>query len=115
MKMEKKDILAAARRENKNGDEMYREAQIKSGDLSAAFATIICGLFIIVESALSAGYTRTNTILWTIMMCIYGAKYLSLGIMTHRRSWLVIGIFECVVCVFGIVLYCVNLFGGGIS
>lgn len=110
--MEKNEILQASRRENRNGDEMYQKAAVRSGDIAAAFAMLLCSLFMLAESIVAGGYSRMDSALGAIITGISGARFLALGILSRRRGWLAIGIFEIAVCVFALVLYCLNLFGG---
>ena len=105
--MNKEEILAKSRKENKNGDERDFKQREKSNAISATVATLVCIVMATVESFV---FQRSATVIWVIYAAIEFTSALS-GAILSKKKWLMgLSVFMGLVFVAMIVLYiCENI------
>ncbi len=83
--MNKDEILAKSREENKNGDERELKSRDKSYSISAGIATLVCIVMATVEEVL---FDRSALNIWIIYTAIEFTSALS-GAILCKKKWLV--------------------------
>ena len=96
--MNKDEILAKSREENKNGDEREKTSRIKSSAISAAVGALLCMIFMIVEELV---FDRHSIHLWIIYFGIQFTSNLLEYIEIKRRATL----FACITFGIGMLLW----------
>lgn len=100
--MNKNEVLAKSRNENKNGDERDLKNRDKSYAISAGIATPVCIIMATIEELL---FQRSATDIWIIYVAIEFALALS-GAILSKKKWLVgLSVFMGVVLVALIYFY----------
>ena len=100
--MNKDEILAKSRNENKNGDERDFKNREKSYSISAGVATLVCIIIATIEEML---FQRSATDIWVIYAAIEFTTALS-GAILSKKKWLVgLSIFMGIVLVAMVYLY----------
>lgn len=100
--MNKDEILAKSRNENKNGDERDLKNREKSYSISAGVATLVCLIMATVEETV---FQRSATGIWVIYAAIEFASALS-GAILSKKKWLVgLSIFMGIVLVAMVYFY----------
>lgn len=100
--MNKDEISARSRNENKNGDERDLKNREKSYSISAGVATLVCIIMATIEEML---FQRSATSIWVIYAAIEFASALS-GAILSKKKWLVgLSIFMGIVLVAMVYLY----------
>ncbi len=83
--MNKEEILAKSREDNKNGDERDLKNREKSYSISAGVATFICIVMATIEEYL---FQRSAMDIWVIYTAIEFATALS-GAILSKKKWLI--------------------------
>ena len=83
--MNKDEILAKSRNENKNGDERDLKNREKSYSISAGVATLVCIIMATIEEML---FQRSAAGIWVIYAAIEFTTALS-GAILSKKKWLV--------------------------
>ncbi len=100
--MNKDEILAKSRNENKNGDERDLKNREKSYSISAGVATLVCIIMATIEEML---FQRSALDIWVIYCAIEFATALS-GAILSKKKWLVgLSIFMGIVLVAMVYFY----------
>lgn len=84
--MNKEEILAKSRAENKNGDERDTQNQGRAYSISTAVATVACLIMIFIEENV---FGRSTRAIWVIYTIIEFTTMLSEAILIKKR-WMVI-------------------------
>ncbi len=80
--MNKDDILAKSRDENKNGDEREEKIRLRSYATSAVVGAFVCMMFVIIESF----FDRSISIIWAIYSAMMFTKHILDAIQLKKRS-----------------------------
>lgn len=83
--MNKEEILAKSRCENKNGDELDRKNKDKSYSIGASVATLVCLIMVYIEEGV---FKRSAMDIWVIYAAIEFTMALS-GAILSKKKWLV--------------------------
>ena len=100
--MDKEEILAKSREENKDRDFVEAEALAKANSIALSVGVIMCGVL----SVLHAVFADTPDFsVWTVYFSVLGAIMLVKYVKLRRRHELAFGLLYLGFCVFFFVLY----------
>ncbi len=105
--MNKEDILAKSRNENKNGDERESDIRLRSYATSASVGALICGLFVVSESY----FDRSTSMIWTIYSGMMLSKSIIDAFMLKKRMDIGLSVMWGIVFVLHLVLYILDNIG----
>jgi len=106
--MDRDEILARSRKENKDRDLVEAEALARSNTIALSVGIIVCGLL----SVLHAIFADTpNYGIWTVYFSVLATTMLVKFTKLRRRHELVIGLFYLGFCIFFFVFYLLVLLG----
>jgi hypothetical protein len=105
--MNKNDILAKSRNENKNGDERESDIRLRSYAISASIGAIICMLLIIIESF----FDRSTSMIWIIYSGMMVSKDVINAIKLKKKMDIGLSIIWGIVLVLHIILYILDNIG----
>ncbi len=106
--MNKEDILAKSRNENKNGDEREERIQLRSYAISQCIGGLICMLFVFVENWV---FDRSAAMIWTIYSGMMFSKSILDAIKLKRRMDIALSIIWGLVLVLNAILYIMDNIG----
>ena len=108
--MNKEEILAKSRAENKGTDEREKLVLIKAGQIAFTVGGVMCMLIALFNSILSMvdhGGTRAdpklNTMLWSIYLSMLGSLFLYKYIKLKKKHELVLAIIMLTIALAGLV------------
>ena len=107
--MDKEEILAKSRQENKNRDFEDLEAQTWAISIAVKIGAMLCGLLSILEAVFRDG---PNLACWTIFFGVLGTTMLLKYGKLRRKHELAVGLLYLGFCVFFFALYVRDLIGG---
>ncbi len=103
--MDKNEILAKSREENKNQDEREKFAIAKASQNALAIGGIICAILLV----FNAFYSKTvNFAVWGIYLTITGSSLLFKFVYLKKKHELIFGIFEIALAIMFFVMYVIN-------
>lgn len=106
--MDKDEILARSRKENKDRDFVEAEVLAKANSVALSVGTIVCGVL----SVLHAIFADTPDFsVWTVLFSMLAATMFIKYVKLRRRHELIIGLLYLGFCVFFFVLYLYKLLG----
>ncbi len=105
--MNKEEILAMSRQENKEKDLFELEVNKKASTVGIYVAAIICGLLFAAEIFICG---TSNYGLWSIIAAINGGIYLYSGIKLKDKGKLTVGVMFALITVGAIAFAISNLF-----
>lgn len=107
--MDKEEILAKSRQENKNRDMEDLEVQSWATGIAVKIGVMLCGLLSVLEAIFQG---KPNMACWTIFFGVLGATMVLKFVRLRRKHELVVGILYLGFCVFFFVMYVRGLIGG---
>ena len=107
--MEREEILAKSRNENKNQDEMERGALAKAGQYACMAGGIVCGVILLLEAVLGDVSGRVSCAVWSVYLAMTGTMLLVKFIRLHRWHELVFGLLQLALAAICFVLYALRL------
>lgn len=105
--MNKEEILAKSRQDNKDKDLYELEVNKKASEIGSISGIIICAVLYAAEVMVCG---TQNYGLWSIIAAVVAGTYLYSGIKIKSKKRIVIGIIWTVVAVIAIVTAIVNIF-----
>lgn len=112
--MEKNDILEKAKKENKNGDEMYSHFYRQGAQMAMAIGLIVCVIATIVDLILNSKYTLLGYFAFLIEISMQFPLHLFLAIKTKNKANKVSAILFGIALVIWLVLTVTYIFGIGV-
>lgn len=116
--MNKEEILAKSRAENKGTDEREKQVLIKAGQIAFSVGGVMCMLISLFNSILSIvdqGGTRfdpkLNTILWSIYLSMLGSLFLYKYVKLKKKHELFLSIVLLTVSLAGLVWVALKMLG----
>ncbi len=103
--MNKEEILAKSRKENKTMDEMELGAQAKAGKLAMNIGAVVCMVFVLLET-LRTG--KTNHLLYAVYLCMLSVFHFATFKNIHKKKDFIYGILFGLLAVGFIGLYIAN-------
>lgn len=100
--MNKDDILAKSRQENKSGDERESKIKLRSDAISASIGAALCMIVGMIEMFV---FDRKMTPMWIIYSGIYFSKKLMDAIKLKKRSVIIAAVFWGLLLACWVVLY----------
>lgn len=83
--MDKNNILEKAKKENKFGDERYRQVYLQASQLGMSVGMLLCGIVLFVDLLLHSETTWTSLVALVIQMGMQGTLYTALAIQCKKR------------------------------
>ncbi len=105
--MNKNDILAKSRNENKNGDERERDIRLRAYATSASIGAIICMLLVIIESV----FDRSISMIWIIYSGMMFSKDVINAIKLKKRMDIGLSVMWGIVLVLHFIVYILENIG----
>lgn len=106
--MDKDEILARSRKENKDRDFVEAEAMAKANSIAISVGIMVCGLL----SILHVIFLETvDYSVWVVYFSVLAATMIVKYVRLRRRHELVIGLFYAACCVMFFVFYLRNVLG----
>lgn len=106
--MEKEEILAKSRKENRNMDEREASAAAAAGKLAAQIGMLVCCVIAVLEVTVTGHLSYAS---WMIYFSILGTMFIVKYIKLKERHELWVGILYCVLFVMFTVLFVTHLLG----
>ncbi|MCR5653538.1 MAG: DUF6442 family protein [Ruminococcus sp.] len=103
--MNKEEILAKSREENKNQDEREKLAIAKASQNALAVGGILCALMLIFNAIFCKTF---NYAVWGIYLAITGSSLLFKFVYLKKKHELIFGLIEIGLAIMFIVFYVVN-------
>lgn len=100
--MNKDEILAKSRNENKNGDEREKKVREHAFAMSAAWGGLICMLAIMAERLI---FDRSATIIWTVYCGMQFANALTGAIQSKERKYILLSVLFGVLLITFVAVY----------
>ena len=94
--MEKKEILEKAKKENKFGDERYKQVYLHGAQLGMSLGILICGIVILIDLSLHSKTTWTSLVAILIELTMQGTLYTVLAIQCKKRRDIITACFFCI-------------------
>lgn len=107
--MDKEEILAKSRQENKNRDMEDLEVQSWAIGIAVKIGVMFCSLLSVLEAIFRG---KPNMTCWTIFFGVLGATMVLKFVRLRRKHELAVGILYLGLCVFFFVMYVRGLIGG---
>lgn len=107
--MDREEILARSRQENKNRDMEDLEVQSWATGIAVKIGVMLCGLLSVLEAIFRE---RPNMACWTIFFGVLGATMVLKFYRLRRKHELVVGLLYFGFCAFFFVMYVRELIGG---
>ena len=113
--MNREEILAKSRNENKNQDEMQRDALAKAGQCACMAGGIVCGVILLLEAVLTDFSGRVSLAVWSVYLAMTGTMLLVKFTRLHKRHELAFGLLQLALASFnpGHLAVRIPLFIGG--
>ncbi len=92
--MNKEEILAKSRQENKDKDLYELEIKKKTCEIGLNSAAIVCALLFVSEIIICG---KTNFGLWSIITSVYTGSYIYRGIKLNKKGDIALGIIATVI------------------
>lgn len=108
--MDKEEILAKSRKENRDRDFVEAEVLVKANQIALHVGTFTCGLLAILHVIFLETLDYSA---WTVYFSVLATTMLVKYVKLRRRHELVIGVFYAACCVMFFVLYLRDLLGEG--
>ena len=106
--MNKEEILALSREENKGRDEMERDAYTKAGQLAVGMGGLVCMVIIMLEGMVKK---TVNMGTWAVWMTMSSTMLLCKYARLKKKHELVFGLIEAVLAVFFLTLHILSILG----
>ena len=104
--MNKDEILARSRNENKNRDEMEKEALAKAGQKACATGGLVCVLVIILEAV----FTRqVNMSTWAVYLSMTGTMLLTKYSLLKKKHEMIFGVMELILAAAFLIMYVIKI------
>lgn len=104
--MNKNEILERSRKENKNQDEMERDAFLKAGQRACAIGGLVCMTIIIFEAVFS---DHVNFSIWAVYLSMTGTMLMVKYIRLKKKHELIFGLLQLGLAVTFLIMYIVQL------
>ena len=106
--MNREEILEKSRQENKNRDEMEKDALAKAGQKACAVGGLVCAAIIILEAIFAE---QVNMSTWAVYLSMTGTMLLVKYLRLKKKHELVFGLIQLVLAAIFLVMYVVRLVG----
>ncbi len=106
----KEEILEMSRKENENGDEREKQYYVKANSFAFSIGLLVAGIIILV-TVITSGRCPAEILLITCAMQAVQSFVVALGNRKMKKLYLTIGIVECVLAVFFLVFWILQLCG----
>jgi hypothetical protein len=106
--MDRNDILEKSRKENRNMDEMEKDALAKAGQRAFGVGGLVCA-FIIVFEAIVSDFTSFST--WAVYLSMAGTALLVKYSILGRKHELLFGLLQLALAIIFIGMYIKNMLG----
>ena len=106
--MEREEILAKSREENKDRDERVQSAMDQGGSLASAVGGLVCALVLLLDAVLAK---HVNFGVWSVYFSMIGTKNLVQFAKLRRRRDLIAGVIEAVLAIGFFAIYTIDLIG----
>lgn len=106
--MTREEILALSRKENKNSDEMEKDALLKAGQRACAVGGCVCMVIILLETIFSQ---QVNISTWAVYLSMTGTTLLTKYARLRKKHELILGLLELALAAAFLVIHVVRLVG----
>ena len=96
--MEKREILEKAKKENKYGDELYKQVHMQGSKLGMAVGILICGIMALVDVIIHSEMTLMSIPAMLIEMAMQCTMYTVLAVKCKKRGDIIMA------CLFGVLV-----------
>ncbi|MBQ8950322.1 MAG: hypothetical protein IJ065_04025 [Eubacterium sp.] len=107
--MEKEEIMAKSRLDNKKRDEMEQYVFYKSGQAACGAGALMCGIIMLLDAVFSDGKSME---IWAIFLVMTGTMLIFKYKKLKKISQLIFGISELIIAVIFLVIYAYQLIRG---
>ena len=104
--MDREEILARSREENKKQDEMERDALAKAGQRACAVGGIVCALIILLEAVFS---DHVSMSVWAVYLSMTGTMLLVKYLRLKKKHELIFGAVELALAAVFFVMFVIGL------
>ncbi len=104
--MDREEILARSREENKKQDEMERDALAKAGQRACAVGGIVCALIILLEAVFS---DHVSMSVWAVYLSMTGTMLLVKYLRLKKKHELIFGAAELALAAVFFVMFVIGL------
>ena len=104
--MNRDEILEKSRQENKNRDEMERDAMARAGQKACAVGGMLCAVIIILEAFFAE---QINMSTWAVYLSMTGTMLMVKYIHLKKRHELAFGLMELALAAVFFVMYVIRL------
>lgn len=106
--MDKDEILAKSRKENKDMDFVEAEALAKANSIALSVGIMVCGLLSVLSAIIKE---HVDYAAWTVYFSALATQMIVKYVKLRRRHELLIGLFYAVCCVMFFVFYLRDVLG----
>ena len=104
--MTKEEILEKSRQENKNQDEMERDAMARAGKRACAVGGLVCMAIIVLEAIFSDHVSMST---WAVYLSMTGTMLLVKYIRLKKKHELIFGVLELALAAVFFVMFVIGL------
>ena len=109
--MNREEILAKSRKENKGNDERELAALARAGQVASAAGGFVCVAILILEAILSDYNSRVVYAIWAVYLTITGTTLLAKYIKLKKKHELICGLIELIIAAAFLIMYIIRLVG----
>ncbi len=104
--MNKDQILEISRHENKSGDEMIKDVNVRAGKAAGLVGALVCGIIIIIETSVIG---KANMSVWAVYLSMLATVNIVKYIHLKKTSSLIFGILEIALAIINFGIYLTRL------
>ena len=109
--MNREEILAKSRKENKGNDERELAAQARAGQIASAVGVLICAVILVTEGVFSDYNSRVVSAIWAVYLTITGTTLLVKCIKLKKRHEMFFGVLQLIAAAMFFTMYIIRLVG----
>jgi len=104
--MNREEILERSRKENKNQDEMEKDALAKAGQRACAIGGLVCMVIILLETIFAES---VNVSTWAVYLSMTGTMLLVKYLRLKRKHELIFAVIQLILAAVFFVMYVIRL------
>ena len=106
--MNREEILEKSRKENKNQDEMERDALAKAGQRACAVGGLVCMVIILFEAMFTS---QVNFSTWAVYLSMTGTMLMVKYLRLKKKHELIFGMLQLALAAAFLIMYVVRIVG----
>lgn len=107
--MNKDEILERSRKENKNQDEMERDAFAKAGLRACGVGGLVCAFIILLEAIFDKLGNQVTAATWAVYLSMTGTMLLMKYVRLKKKHELIFGVLQIALAIIFLVVYVIRL------